>query len=116
MQLDVPGVPAFIKRMARGHTTTERKCLLPGQTVAALPAPGPKALCRVDQVAIASGRYTQTLTCPQKQGRPMTVARSGKYYANGFNGRATVTSSTNKGPMNIILDQQASHSGGACSS
>lgn len=115
-QLDVAGVPGFLQRMAKGHTTVERKCLPVGQSVAALLAPDPKAQCRVDQVTIANGHYAQVLTCPQKQGGPITVTRSGSYNGSGFTGQASVTGSTRKGPMSITLDQRATHGTGACSS
>lgn len=110
----MPGVPGFVQRLARGHATTERKCLPAGQTIAALLAPNPKAQCHVDTPMTTNGRYEQTLTCPQKQGSPLTVTRSGVYDASGFRGRAFVTGATKKGPMSIILDQRASRSPGTC--
>ena len=115
VSLDVPGVPAFLRRMAKGHMSAERKCLPPNPPIAALLAPDPKAHCRIDEAEMASGRYLQTLTCPQKQGRPMRVVRSGAYSADGFSGRAVVTGTTGKGPTTITLDQRASRSGGSCS-
>ena len=112
--LDVPGLPGFLQRMAKGHTSTERKCVPSNQSVAALLAPDPKAKCRVDRTQIGGGRYDQTLTCPQRDGKPMTVTRSGTYDANGFTGRAVVAGLTKKGPMMISMDQHAVRVGDRC--
>lgn len=93
--------------MMRGKSKAERKQLIAGQSIEALIAPDPKAHCRIDNQRITDGRYTQTLSCPQKQGDPLHVARAGTYTADGFTGRATMTGITPKGPIRIVLDQQA---------
>lgn len=115
VELDVAGLPGFVQHMAKGHASTERKCLPPNQSFAVLLAPDPKAQCRIDRAVIADGRYTQTLTCPQKQGTPTTVVRTGTYDGGGFTGRVSLTGSTSKGPMRITLDQRAVRSSGICS-
>lgn len=107
----VPGVPGFIARMARGKSKAERKQVVAGQGVEALLAPDPKAKCRIESQSIADGRYAQTLACPQKNGAPMRVVRSGTYVATGFTGQAVVTGTTPKGAIRIVLDQHASRIG-----
>jgi hypothetical protein len=107
VDLAVPGVPGFLQRMARGKSKAERKQLSAGQGVEALLVPDPKARCRVDDQRIADGRYSQTLSCPQKKGDAMNIARVGTYDALGFSGRATVRGITAKGPVRIVLDQKA---------
>ena len=107
VQLAVPGVPGFLQRMARGRSKAERKRLAVGQGVEALLAPDPKANCRVESQRVADGRYSQTLLCPQKKGEPMRVSRAGTYDGSGFAGRATVSGTTPKGPITIVLDQRA---------
>ena len=112
VDLTVPGVPGFIRRLVRGKSKAEHKQLAAGQGVAALLAPDPKAHCRVIEQQVADGRYLQTLSCPQKQGEPLRIARAGTYDATGFAGRATVSGATAKGPIHIVLDQRARHTGG----
>lgn len=114
VDLAVPGVPGFLLRMARGKSKTERKCLAPGQDVAALLAPDPKAACHVDSIRVADGRYLQVLSCPQKRGGPMRITRSGSYDANGFTGRVEMTGQTPKGAMNVTLDQHAARAAASC--
>lgn len=114
VDLTVPGAPGFLLRMAKGKSRAEHKCVAPGQSVAALLAPDPKARCRVDRQQIADGRYTQALTCPQKNGTPMQVSRAGTYTAGGFVGRAEMTGQTAKGRMNVVLDQRAARVAGSC--
>lgn len=109
--LAVPGVPGFVARMIRGKSKSEHKRLAVGQGVEALLAPDPKARCRLDGQRVADGQYMQTLTCPQKQGDPVHIARAGTYNATGFTGRATVTGATSKGPLRIVLDQRATRVG-----
>jgi len=111
VEFGVPGVPGFIRRMARGRSRAEHKELTAGYGLAALLAPDPKARCRIVDQQIAGGRYSQALTCPQKRGEPLSIARTGSYDAAGFVGRATVTGMTPKGPINIVLDQQARRAG-----
>lgn len=112
VELAVPGVPGFLQRMARGHSSAEHKTLSAGQGVDALLAPDPKARCTVDNQRIADGRYAQALTCPQKGGAPVHIARSGTYDASGFVGRAIVAGTTSKGSVRIILDQHTARAGG----
>ena len=111
-ELSIPGVPGFLQRMARGRSKAEHKRLAAGEGVDALLAPDPKARCRVDSQVVADGRYAQALTCPQKKGDPVHIARAGTYDAAGFAGRATVTGTTPKGALRISLDQRASRVGG----
>lgn len=108
VDLAVPGIPGFLVRMMKGKSKAERKRVASGQGVEALLAPDPKAKCRIDSQRIADGRYAQTLSCPQKQGEPLQISRTGTYDATGFVGRATVAGTTPKGPMRIVLDQRAS--------
>ena len=117
VDLDIPGAPGFLLRMMKGRSKTERKCVAPEQArtgVAALLAPDPKAQCRVDSVRIEGGRYTQSLSCPQKKGAPLKISRSGTYDAAGFSGRLQLAGSTPKGAMRITLDQRAVHSAKPC--
>lgn len=107
----IPGAPGFILRMMRGKSKAEHKRLPPAQGVEALLVPDPKAGCRVDSQRIADGRYAQALTCPQKRGEPMQIARAGTYDGNGFVGQATVTGTTPKGAMRIVLNQRAARIG-----
>ena len=115
--LDIPGVPAFLVRMMKGRAKTEYKCVAVDQAetgVAALLAPDPKAHCQVESLQAAAGRYAQTLSCPQKQGAPFRIDRTGTYDATGFTGRLHLAGQTPKGPMSITLDQKATHVAGAC--
>ena len=112
VDLTLPGVPGFLQRMARGKLKAERKRLATGQGVEALLAPEPKAGCRIDSQRVADGRYAQALTCPQKRGEPLHINRAGTYDSAGFVGRATVTGTTPKGAIGIVLDQRASRVGG----
>jgi hypothetical protein len=112
VDLTVPGVPGFIQRMIKGKSKAERKQLAAGQGIEALLVPDPKARCRVDDQRIAGGRYSQTLSCPQKKGDAMNIVRAGTYDAVGFDGRATVRGTTAKGPVSIILDQRARRKAG----
>lgn len=111
VELGVPGVPGFIRRMAQGRSKAEHKRLIAGEGLDTLLAPDPKARCRVGDQRIANGRYQQALTCPQKQGEALNIVRSGTYDAAGFVGRATVTGTTPRGPINIVLDQRARRTG-----
>ncbi len=95
----------------RGKSKAEHKRLAAGQGIAALFVPDPKARCRVESERIAGGRYVQALSCPQKQGDPLHIARSGTYDATGFVGVATVSGITPKGPMRIVLNQRAAYVG-----
>ena len=115
--LDIPGAPAFLLRMMRGKSKSERKCVSPEQAsngVAALLVPDPKAQCHIDSQQIASGLYHQTLTCPQKKGPPISITRNGTYDASGFTGRLDMGGQTPKGAMRITLDQKTTHVAGAC--
>ena len=112
VEFSVPGVPGLIARMIRGKSKAEHKRLAAGESVAALLAPDPKARCRIDDQRIDGGRYAQTLTCRQMEGEPMHIARTGSYGASGFAGEATVTGTTPKGPLRIVLDQRAARVGG----
>jgi hypothetical protein len=117
VDLVVPGAPAFLLRMAKGRSKSERKCVSPAQAadgIAALLAPDPKAQCHVDSQRIADGRYQQTLTCPQKNGRPISISRAGTYDASGFAGRLDMGGQTPKGAMHVTLDQKATHGTGGC--
>lgn len=118
VDLVIPGAPGFVLRMMKGRSKTERKCLSPAAAqagVAALLAPDPKAKCRVESVQVAGGRYSQTLSCPQKKGPPLQIVRSGSYDAAGFTGRLKMAGQTPKGPMAITIDQTARHVAAACS-
>lgn len=106
-----PGVPGFVARMIRGKSRAEHKRLSPGEGVESLLLPDPKAHCRVDSQSVSDGRYAQTLTCPQKDGRPLRIDRSGTFNAGGFVGRATVSGMTPKGALRIVLDQRATRVG-----
>jgi hypothetical protein len=111
IEMSVPGLPRFIARMIQGKSKTERKHLAVGQGVEALIAPDPKAGCHIDSQHVAEGKYDQTLTCPQKRGEAVRVIRAGTYDKSGFAGRATVTGTTAKGNMRIVLDQRAARLG-----
>jgi hypothetical protein len=111
IDLTVPGVPGFLLRMMKGKSKAERKHLSSGQGIETLLMPDPKARCRIDSQRVADGRYTQTLSCPQKKGDWMRISRTGTYDTAGFTGRATVTGTTPKGALNIVLDQRAAHVG-----
>lgn len=115
--LVIPGAPGFLLRMMKGKSRSERKCISPeiaATGVAALLAPDPKAQCHIDSQQIADGRYNQALTCPQRHGAPIAIARHGTYDASGFAGRLQMHGQTPKGPMSIILDQKATHVPGMC--
>jgi hypothetical protein len=103
----LPGVPGFVVRMIRGKAKAEHKRLAAGQGMEALLAPDPKAQCRVDSQRIEGGRYSQTLSCPQKQGEPLRIVRTGTYDAAGFVGRASIAGTSPKGAMTMMLDQRA---------
>lgn len=111
VEMSVPGSPRFLARTMKGKSKAEHKRLLASQGVEALIAPDPNARCRVDTQHIANGKYDQVLTCPQKRGEPVRVTRAGTYDKTGFVGRATVTGTTAKGPMRIVLDQRAARVG-----
>ncbi len=114
IDLTIPGAPGFLVRMAKGKSRAEHKCIAAGQTVAALLAPDPKAMCRIDRQQIADGHYTQALTCPQRRGEPLRVTRFGTYDSSGFVGRAEMTGQIAKGMMHVVLDQQAARAAGKC--
>ncbi|MGU3389796.1 DUF3617 domain-containing protein [Sphingomonas sp. M1A8_2b] len=109
VELSIPGVPGFIMRMMRGKSKAERKSIPTAQAIDVLFVPDPKAQCRVDGQRVADGHYVQSLTCPQKRGEPMHIARVGTYDRAGFVGQAIVTGVTPKGPMKIVLSQRAAH-------
>ncbi|WP_375429106.1 DUF3617 domain-containing protein [uncultured Sphingomonas sp.] len=109
--MSVPGLPRFMARMMEGKSKTHRKRLLAGHGMEALIAPDPKERCHIDVQRVADGKYNQTLTCPQKRGQPVQVVRSGTYDGTGFVGRATVTGTTAKGSMRIVLNQRATRVG-----
>ena len=117
VDLVVPGAPAFLLRMMKGKSKTERKCLdqsAASTGVAALLVPDPKAQCRVESLQVGAGRYAQSLTCQQKSGPPIRIRRAGTYDASGFAGRLEMAGETPKGPMSMVLDQKATHSIGTC--
>lgn len=111
VDLTVPGLPGFLSRMARGKSKAERKQIALGQGIKDLLAPDPKAKCRIESQSIADGHYAQMLACPQKDGEPMRITRTGSYDATGFTGQAIVNGTTSKGMLRIILDQRASRAG-----
>lgn len=111
VDLTAPGIPGFLVRMMKGKSKAERKHLSSGQGIEALQMPDPKAQCRIDSQRVADGRYAQTLRCSQKKGDWMRISRTGTYDTAGFAGRATVTGTTPKGALNIVLDQRATHVG-----
>lgn len=101
VDLSIPGAPAFLLRMAKGKSRTERKCVSPEQArrgMAALLVPDPKSKCRVDGEQVAGGRYAQTLTCPQRDGRPMQVTRTGSHDVASFAGRLVMAGKKKKAP------------------
>jgi hypothetical protein len=106
-----PGVPGFVARMIRGKSRAEHKQLSSGEGIASLLLPDPKARCRVDSQTVQEGRYAQVLSCPQKDGGWLRIDRSGTFDANGFVGRATVSGTTAKGTLRIVLDQRAIRAG-----
>ncbi len=119
VDLVIPGAPGFLMRMMKGRSKTEQKCVAPAAAqdgIAALLTPDPKAKCTVEAVQIAGGRYSQTLSCPQKKGTPMHISRAGTYDANGFAGRLKMTGQTPKGALAITIDQTARHVAGRCRS
>jgi hypothetical protein len=107
VDLTVPGVPGFLARMARGKRKAEHKRVASGQGIETLLAPDPKAQCRIERQSVVDGRYDQTLACPQNNGPPLRIVRSGSYDATGFAGQAIVTGTTPKGALRIILEQRA---------
>lgn len=111
VDLSVPGVPAFLQKMAHGHTTAEHKQVAAGQGIEALLAPDPKARCTVIDQKIGDGRYAQSLACPQKRGEPLHITRAGTYGVSGFAGQAMVAGTTPKGALHIVLDQHTVRSG-----
>lgn len=111
VDLTLPGVPGFLVRMMKGKSKAERKHPSSGQGMETLLMPDPKARCRIDSQRVADGHYTQSLSCPQKKGDWMRISRTGTYDTAGFTGRATVTGTTPKGALNIVLDQRAAHVG-----
>ena len=117
IDLTIPGTPAFMLRMAKGKTRTEQKCVAPAQArrgMAALLIPDPKAKCQVESQQVAAGRYAQALTCPQRDGRPMRVTRTGSYDAASFTGRLVMAGDTKKGAMNVVVDQAGRRTEGGC--
>ncbi|WP_454884952.1 DUF3617 domain-containing protein [Sphingomonas oryzagri] len=117
VDLVIPGAPAFPVRMMKGKSKSERKCIsseLASTGVAVLLAPDPKAQCHIDAQQIAGGRYSQALTCPQKQGPPIRITRTGTYDASGFAGRLDMSGQTPKGAIHMTLDQKAAHAAGRC--
>ncbi|GAA0662913.1 hypothetical protein FHT00_001329 [Sphingomonas insulae] len=117
VDLVIPGAPGFIVRMMKGRSKTEHKCLSPAAAqagVAALLAPDPKAKCRVDALQVGGGRYSQALSCPQKKGTPIQIARNGSFDASGFSGRLKMAGQTPKGAMSVTIDQTARHVAGPC--
>ena len=117
VDLTIPGAPGFILRMMKGKSKSENKCLLPAQAqagVAALFAPKPEAKCTVERAIFANGRVEHLMSCPQKKGAPVHVARVGTYTATGFTARMTVTGQTPKGDMRIVADQVATRTGPVC--
>ena len=111
VDLTIPGVPAFMARMAKGKSKAEHRRLAAGEGIEALLAPDAKAHCRVDSQRIADGRYTQALSCPRKNAEPLRIARAGTYTAAGFVGRATLSGASPKGAMSVTLDQRAARVG-----
>ncbi|MEG3163820.1 DUF3617 family protein [Sphingomonas sp. PB2P19] len=107
VDVSLPGVPGFIQRMIKGKSKAERKLVSAGQGIEALLTPDPKAHCKVETQHVASSRYAQALSCPQKGGEPMRIVRSGTYDASGFRGEATVAGSSRKGPVHMVLQQRA---------
>jgi hypothetical protein len=104
VDLVVPGAPAFLLRMMKGKSKSERKCVdqsAANAGVTALLVPDPKAQCRVESLQIASGRYTQALTCQQKWGAGHPDQARKHYNASGFAGRLDMTGETPKGPMSM---------------
>lgn len=115
--LMIPGAPGFVLRMIKGRSKTEHKCVSPAaaQTgIAALLVPDAKAKCTVDSLQIGGGHYSQTLSCPQKQGDPIRVSRSGSYDTAGFTGGLKMAGQTPKGAMSITIEQKARHVAGPC--
>jgi hypothetical protein len=111
VEMSVPGLPGFVARMMKGKSKAEQKRVTAGQGIEALFVPDPKAKCHVDVQHFADGKFDQTLTCPQKSGDPVRVVRTGTYDKTGFVGTATVSGTTPKGPMRIVLNQRAARVG-----
>ncbi|WP_076072788.1 DUF3617 domain-containing protein [Sphingomonas montana] len=117
VDLVIPGTPAFMLRMLRGRSQTEKKCLLPAQAqggIAALLVPKPDARCQVERAVAAGGRIDHVMLCPQKDGAPLRIVRAGIYTPAGFTLHMTMTGTTPKGPMRIVADQVATHAGPKC--
>ncbi len=118
-ELDVPGLPKFLVRRARGKSRSEAKCIAPAQAstgIAQLLTPAPKAKCTVERQQVANGRFEQVMLCPQKKGSPMRVERAGAYSAAGIVGTVTMSGQTPKGPMKALADQTITRTGATCKS
>lgn len=107
VEFTAPGVPGFVATLAHGKSRAEHKWLRAGEGVEALLLPEAKARCRVESQTVRDGRYAQTLSCPRKDGSPLRIGRSGTFDTAGFVERATVTGTTAKGAVRIVLDQRA---------
>ena len=71
VDLVVPGAPAFLLRMMKGKSKTERKCLdqsAANTGVAALLVPDPKAQCRVESLQVGAGRLCAVADLPAEIG------------------------------------------------
>lgn len=116
-ELEAPGVPGFLLRMARGKSRTEKRCVAPALAasgIAALLAPDPKARCTVVGQHVADGRYDQVMTCPQKQGAPLRVVRAGTYSASGLVGTVTMDGTSPKGAFRFAGDQVFTRAKATC--
>lgn len=117
VELVIPGTSGFMLKMMKGRSKTEHKCLLPDQARAgpgALFVPDPKSKCAVERSQIAGGHIDQIMMCPQKKGPPIRATRTGTYSTAGFTARLTMAGETPKGPMRVVIDQTASHTGAKC--
>lgn len=116
-ELVAPGVPGFLLRMAKGKSKSEKRCVSPVLAqggIAALLAPDPKAKCTVASQHAANGRYDQVLMCPQKQGGPLKVVRTGTYTAAGLTGQVVMDGTSPKGTFHFAGDQVFTRTKATC--
>lgn len=117
VDLVVPGTPAFMLKMAKGKSKTERRCVTPenaAEGIAVVLAPDAKSNCRQNSSQASGGRFEQVLSCTQKSGAPLRVIRTGSYDTAGFTARLIMTGQTSRGAMRVVMDQTARNTARAC--